>query len=90
MNLTKLYPKVEYPVARTTPMIAPLIEWDHSKNWYVGTYKLQGKLKSGEKVFTINLKEEEYEFLSGHVIDGRNLYPATGYLVSFMAYSVWL
>uniref|UniRef100_A0A146M080 Fatty acid synthase n=1 Tax=Lygus hesperus TaxID=30085 RepID=A0A146M080_LYGHE len=80
MNLTKLYPKIQYPVARTTPMIAPLIGWDHSKDWYVGTYKLQGKLKSGEKAFTINLKEEEYEFLSGHIIDGRNLYPATGYL----------
>jgi hypothetical protein len=31
----------------------------------------------------ITLDDEEMEFLSGHVIDGRNLFPATGYLVSF-------
>jgi hypothetical protein len=30
----------------------------------------------------ISLQDEERKYLSGHVIDGRNLFPAMGYLVS--------
>jgi fatty acid synthase len=45
---------------------------------------LQPKVKSGEHSMTINLQDESMEYLSGHVIDGRNLFPATGYLVSFV------
>jgi hypothetical protein len=45
---------------------------------------LQPKVKSGERSVTISLQEESMEYLSGHVIDGRNLFPATGYLVSFI------
>jgi len=31
----------------------------------------------------ISLQDEERKYLSGHVIDGRNLFPAMGYLVSY-------
>jgi hypothetical protein len=44
---------------------------------------LQPKVKSGEHAVIISLQDESVEYLSGHVIDGRNLFPATGYLVSF-------
>jgi hypothetical protein len=30
----------------------------------------------------ISLQDQERKYLSGHVIDGRNLFPAVGYLVS--------
>jgi hypothetical protein len=43
---------------------------------------MQGELKSGERSVVISLQNEERKYLSGHVIDGRNLFPATGYLVS--------
>ncbi|CAD6237321.1 GSCOCG00002249001-RA-CDS, partial [Cotesia congregata] len=76
----KLYPEVKFPVSRSTPMISPLIKWDHSKDWYVMLYKLQTKLKSGERIVQVNKINEDYEFMTGHVIDGRNLIPATGYL----------
>lgn len=49
---------------------------------YVTTYRMQEKLKSGERTVTVSLKDDEMEFVSGHLIDGRNLFPATGYLVS--------
>jgi hypothetical protein len=32
----------------------------------------------------VTLDDEEMDYLSGHVIDGRNLFPAMGYLVSFI------
>jgi len=43
---------------------------------------MQGKLKSGGRSVAISLQDEERKYLSGHVIDGRNLFPAVGYLVS--------
>jgi len=43
---------------------------------------MQGKSKSGERSVVISLQDEERKYLSGHVIDGRNLFPAMGYLVS--------
>lgn len=43
----------------------------------------QEKMKSGERSVVVTLEDEEMEYLSGHVIDGRNLFPAMGYLVSF-------
>ena len=43
---------------------------------------MQDKLKSGERSVVITLQDEERKYLAGHVIDGRNLFPAMGYLVS--------
>ena len=43
---------------------------------------MQGKSKSGERSVVISVQDEEKKYLSGHVIDGRNLFPAVGYLVS--------
>lgn len=80
-QFSNLYPEVPLPVSRGTPMIAPLVMWEHSEDWYVTTYKMQEKIKSGERLVNISLKDDEMEFLSGHVVDGRNLFPATGYLV---------
>jgi hypothetical protein len=45
---------------------------------------VQGNSESGERSVVISLKDEETKYLSGHVIDGRNLFPAMGYLVSCM------
>lgn len=33
MDVSKLYPSVEFPVSRGTPMISPLIRWEHSEDW---------------------------------------------------------
>ena len=63
-------------------MISPLVRWEHSEDWYVTSYRMQEKIKSGERTVMINVNDEEQEFYTGHVIDGRNLFPATGYLVS--------
>ncbi|XP_001605700.1 fatty acid synthase [Nasonia vitripennis] len=79
-QLANLYPPVEYPVSRSTRIISPLIKWQHSEDWYVTSFKSHQKITSGERIVKVSLSDTEYEFLAGHVVDGRNLYPATGYL----------
>lgn len=79
-QLAKLYPDVQFPVSRGTPMISPHIKWEHSEDWYVMSYKRQEKIAAGERIVEVALTDEDFEYMSGHVIDGRNLLPATGYL----------
>jgi len=43
---------------------------------------MQEKSNSGERSVVISLKDEERKYLSGHIVDGINLFPAMGYLVS--------
>ena len=32
-QIQNLYPEVQYPVSRGTPMISPVIKWDHTEDW---------------------------------------------------------
>lgn len=79
-DIAKLYPPVSFPVGRGTPMIGSLIKWDHSATWEVASYK-QTSGQSGECVVQVDLSKESDAYLAGHQIDGRILFPATGYLL---------
>ncbi|KAG8224696.1 hypothetical protein J437_LFUL006083 [Ladona fulva] len=79
-HLGELYPKVQFPVSKGTPMISPLIGWDHSTEWSVADFGGKGAGRSGESVISIDLSKEDDAYLAGHTIDGRMLFPATGYL----------
>ncbi|XP_037134459.1 fatty acid synthase [Syngnathus acus] len=95
-NLGKLYMKgintdgnalcsaVKYPVPVGTPMISPLVHWDHSQTWDVPKAEdfSSGSGSNSAIVYNINMNPESPDYyLIGHCIDGRVLYPATGYLV---------
>ena len=79
-DISKLYPQISFPVGRGTPMIGPLVKWDHSTAWDVAVFKkISGH--SGECVVQIDLSKETDAYLAGHQIDGRVLFPATGYIL---------
>ncbi|KAG5318196.1 FAS synthase, partial [Pseudoatta argentina] len=78
-QVANLYPPVVFPVSRGTPMISPSIRWDHSENWFTPKEE-QEFIESRGRYVNILLDDEDYEYMSGHVIDGKNLLPATGYL----------
>ncbi|XP_054009830.1 fatty acid synthase-like [Hylaeus anthracinus] len=80
-QIANLYPPVEYPVSRGTPMISPHIKWEHKDDWFVPLYTQRQKITTSERTIEIALKDENYEYMVHHVIDGRNLVPATGYLI---------
>ncbi|XP_068630161.1 fatty acid synthase-like, partial [Battus philenor] len=81
LDLANLYPEVEFPVSQETPMISHLVEWEHGENWECDLFKSRGKLTTGERTVSVRIKDESNEFLTGHYIDGRLLYPGSGYLV---------
>ncbi|XP_014250609.1 fatty acid synthase-like isoform X2 [Cimex lectularius] len=77
-DLSLFHKPSSFPVARSTPMISPRIKWDHSQTWLVPDYKA-GDSKGGMEV-VVSLEDEKDAYISGHNIDGRVLFPATGYL----------
>ncbi|XP_065216376.1 fatty acid synthase-like [Planococcus citri] len=79
MKLSTLYPRVEFPVRRSTPMISPLIKWQHTEQWTRGEMHTDTS-QSTERKFVYAPKNEDTAYIQGHIVDGRNLYPAFGYL----------
>ncbi|KAF5286044.1 hypothetical protein FQA39_LY16448 [Lamprigera yunnana] len=79
LDLEIMYPTESWPVK--APPISPLITWNHDEKWYVCEYKPRSPYK---KVYSITLEDDEWSFLSGHKINGYNLFPAAAYL-----YLVW-
>ncbi|KAL7049985.1 hypothetical protein ACKWTF_003930 [Chironomus riparius] len=77
LDLSKLYPPIEFPVSRGTPMISSLIKWDHEATYEIHTHDTK---EVNHKIFDVHLSEPEYTYIAGHEIDGRVLFPATGYL----------
>ncbi|XP_055693298.1 fatty acid synthase-like [Lutzomyia longipalpis] len=83
-RMQNLYPPVEFPVSRGTPMIAPHIHWDHTTDWYVPPFSYEYGFKSGRRFVKVNPELPEFSFISHHVIDGKLLFPSMGFI-----FSIW-
>lgn len=82
IDLIKIYNSDNlFPVGRGTPMISPHIKWKHDNDWFVLNYETENKCEYYHRIVSINLREKEWEYFSGHVVDGRTLLPASGYLL---------
>lgn len=79
MDVSTLYPPLPMPVPHSTPSIASLIRWDHSQEWDVARFSTSPA--GSEYEVKVDLESEEHHYLEGHTIDGRIIFPATGYLV---------
>ncbi|KAL0595770.1 Fatty acid synthase [Plecturocebus cupreus] len=82
-NPNALFPPVEFPVPRGTPLISPLIKWDHSLAWDVPAAEdfPNGSGSPSAAIYTIDASPESPDhYLVDHCIDGRIIFPATGYL----------
>ncbi|CAB1338338.1 unnamed protein product [Coregonus sp. 'balchen'] len=81
----QLYPRVEYPVPVGTPLISPLVQWDHAQTWDVPKaedFPAGSGGSTSATIYNIDMNPESPDYyMIGHCIDGRVLYPATGYLV---------
>ena len=84
LKLSLLYPKVEFPVAKGTGSISSLIRWNHHQKFHVAKYPECFRRPPCEARVKFDLIDESDKYLAGHCVDGRILFPATGYL-----YLVW-
>lgn len=82
LSIDKLYPKVTYPVARETLSLSHLLKWNHEKKYFVAKFPSYFNFLTPTIKFKVDLVDANQKFFSGHVIDGRILFPATGYLIS--------
>ncbi|XP_059608115.1 fatty acid synthase-like [Phlebotomus argentipes] len=82
--IQNLYPAIEFPVSKGTPMISPHIRWDHSVDWYIPPYNFQHEFNSGRCYISVSPDDLEHNFILGYVIDGELIYPHMGFI-----FSVW-
>ncbi|MCQ8063906.1 acyltransferase domain-containing protein [Salmonella enterica] len=83
VNPNALFPPVDLPAPRGTPLISPHIKWDHSQTWDVPAAEdfPSGSSSSSATVYNIDASPESPDhYLVDHCIDGRVIFPATGYL----------
>lgn len=78
VNIAQLYPQVEFPVSRGTPMISPIVKWNHEDDHFVPYFNTFSQYSSRNLV--INLSDKNFEFMKGHVIGDRVLFPAAGWI----------
>ncbi|OCT62677.1 fatty acid synthase [Xenopus laevis] len=85
VEANNIFPRVEYPAPAGTSLISPLIMWDHSQTWDVPKaedFPAGSGGSTSTTVYNIDMNPDSPDiFMNGHCIDGRVLYPATGYLV---------
>ncbi|KAJ8946533.1 hypothetical protein NQ318_004669 [Aromia moschata] len=63
-------------------MISPFIKWKHTRKMFVP--ENDQNVLDGARGVKVQVSDHKFSYIEGHVIDGRNLFPATGYL-----YLVW-
>ncbi|XP_070494680.1 fatty acid synthase-like [Chironomus tepperi] len=78
MDISKLYPPVSFPVSRGTPMISPVIKWNHDEDHFVPHFDTYNAFE--RRNIVINISDKKFEFIQGHMVDGRTLFPATGWI----------
>ncbi|CAL4149895.1 unnamed protein product [Meganyctiphanes norvegica] len=79
LNIGALYPASPSPVPLSTPSLADLIRWEHNVEWDVASFS--SSPGGSEFQVKIDLDTDDDAYLEGHTIDGRVIFPATGYMV---------
>lgn len=72
--------RVHFPVKRQTPSLSSLFKWNHEQDLFVPRYPKQFSKSSAKSELPIDIIQDRDKYIAGHCIEGRILYPATGYL----------
>lgn len=70
-----------FPVRRQTPSLSSLIKWKHEREFFVPRFPHSFKAAFSTPGYTYYLMTDAHRFLTDHKIEGRALFPATGYLM---------
>lgn len=81
-NIAALYPKIEYPVSRATPILSDLVGWDHTQIWPLKIVGFERSLGDFGVELEINFKSEHFKDLLDHKIQNHVFVPISTYLVT--------
>ncbi|KAI5631688.1 acyl transferase domain-containing protein [Phthorimaea operculella] len=79
-KIHELYPKIEYPVSTETPMLSHFIDWYHQEEWPTTRFNDGRYIQVAKRTFSMFIEDDDYKFISGHVINGDVLFPEAGVL----------
>lgn len=85
-DVSQLFPPVEYPVPPSTPFFSHLVRWDHSipstiKPFLFDSSEAVSYQTTKNIVHRFDARKTDESFVFDHKINGRALFPATGYLM---------
>lgn len=78
--------KVTFPVSRGTPMISPMVKWDHSTAWFTPVAKPSDSFNGS---VVINLSKSDYSHLLSNEVDGKIIMPGMTYVVRYAVLSLF-
>ncbi|CAH0696878.1 unnamed protein product [Spodoptera exigua] len=81
IDISVLYPKIEFPVSTKTNMLSHLVEWVHTEQWYLTTFEHTQRQYMAVYEPLVTKYEEEYTFLEGAVIEGTKVFPLAQALI---------
>lgn len=80
LNVSALYPKVEYPVSKGTSTLSDLVHWNHTDTWRTGLEGKQINFLYGLKDLQVTLNSEDFRECVGHQFDDQIILPFGYYL----------
>ncbi|KAG4065875.1 hypothetical protein HA402_012553 [Bradysia odoriphaga] len=83
LQIDRLYPAVTFPVSQGTPMISPLIKWNHERDWPTMENKSEGMVHHIQNTIYVRSSEGKFKFIDGHRIDGRCILPVA-FILNFV------
>ncbi|XP_070498587.1 fatty acid synthase-like [Chironomus tepperi] len=79
MDISKLYPAISFPVSRGTPMISPVIKWNHEIDHFVPLYDTYNTFERTN--LFLNINDKNFEFMQGNVVNGQYQFAESSFLV---------
>ncbi|XP_037026904.1 fatty acid synthase-like [Bradysia coprophila] len=83
LQIDRLYPAVTFPVSQGTPMISPLIKWNHERDWPTIQNKTVEMVHHVQNTIYVRSSDGKYKFIDGHRIDGRCILPVA-FILNFV------
>ncbi|CAH0402645.1 unnamed protein product [Chilo suppressalis] len=82
LDISVLYPRIEFPVSTETRSISHLVEWAHAEKWKVCEFLSTKRSLCSEMKLLVTVEDDEYKYLNGHCIDGLTVFPYAAALVA--------
>ncbi|GJQ69352.1 hypothetical protein Trydic_g6479 [Trypoxylus dichotomus] len=79
VDLSAIYPPIEFPISRGTSSLTPLVHWEHSEKWRIGVEEKTTYMFSVKDIHVM-LNSEQYRYCAGHELDDNCVFPLSAFL----------